>query len=251
VGRWGAGADLVKPEWLERPITGSCGKVAATGEVVMPKFAEVLPWVANNKEALYTLAAFLAPVTSIIVGLVSYKAVVTGPRVQRRIAQEQAKLTERQLSLQEKQFRTTLHQLYFTVFGAVEQRWIDTFRDMLSEIFSISDRMALLEGVQQEGVIDEKQVDELIELRDEASKLISKVWLHLGHEGKEFVFKLRRWFFSIDEALNHEQYNKDVWFRRQIDVFNAAQEIMSERREKISFNQTPLAGDHPSASPSG
>jgi hypothetical protein len=89
--------------------------------MLMPKFVEVLPWVANNKDALLALAAFLAPVTSIIVGLVSYRAVVTGPKVQLRIAQEQSELTERQLVMQEKQFQATLHQLQFAVFGATEQ----------------------------------------------------------------------------------------------------------------------------------
>jgi hypothetical protein len=32
-------------------------QVAATGEMLMPKFVEVLPWVANNKDALLALAA--------------------------------------------------------------------------------------------------------------------------------------------------------------------------------------------------
>jgi hypothetical protein len=110
----------------------------------MPKFVQVLPWVANNKDALLALAAFLAPVTSIIVGLVSYRAVVTRPRVQLRIAQEQHKLTERQLALQEKQFEATLHQVHFTVFGASQQKWIDDFRDMLSQLFGLSGRASVI-----------------------------------------------------------------------------------------------------------
>ena len=84
---WGPGADLVEPAPHERSITAAYVKIAATGEMLMPKFVEVVPWVASNKDALLALAAFLAPVTSIIVGLVSYRAVVTGPKVQLRIAQ--------------------------------------------------------------------------------------------------------------------------------------------------------------------
>jgi hypothetical protein len=110
----------------------------------MPKFVEVLPWVAKNKDALLALAAFLAPVTSIILGFVSCRAVVTGPRVQLRIAQEQSKLTERQLTLQERQFQTTLHQLEFTVFGTAEKKWIDDFRDMMSQVFALSDEASIL-----------------------------------------------------------------------------------------------------------
>ena len=34
----------------------------------MPKWVEVLPWVAANKDALLALGACLAPVTSIIAG---------------------------------------------------------------------------------------------------------------------------------------------------------------------------------------
>jgi hypothetical protein len=214
--------------------------------MLMPKFVEVLPWVAKNKDALLALAAFLAPVTSIILGFVSYRAVVTGPRVQLRIAQEQNKLTERQLTLQEKQFQTTLHQLQFTVFGAVEQKWIDDFRDIVSQIFAISDRATVLHFTTMESPNAVEEAVELRKLRDEAATLISKIWLHLAHENEELTSKLRQWFFFPDEEFKH-----DVWVRRQVEIFDAAQKIMSERKEKISFIPTPSAGDHSSAPPPG
>ena len=63
------------------PVARACVKVERAGrETRMPKFVEVLPWVATNKDALLALGAFLAPVTSIIAAAVSYRAVVTGPR---------------------------------------------------------------------------------------------------------------------------------------------------------------------------
>jgi hypothetical protein len=69
----------------------------------MPKFVEVLPWVATNKDALLALGAFLSPVTAIIAAAVSYRAVVTGPKVQMRIAQQQNELAEKQVALTEQQ----------------------------------------------------------------------------------------------------------------------------------------------------
>jgi hypothetical protein len=38
--------------------------VVQKGKILVPKFVEVLPWVAKNKDALLAFAAFLTPVTS-------------------------------------------------------------------------------------------------------------------------------------------------------------------------------------------
>jgi hypothetical protein len=100
----------------------------------MPKFVEVLPWLATHKDALLALGAFLAPVTSIIAAAVSYRAVVTGPRVQMRIAQQQNELAERQLTMHERQFAVTEQQLRFTMFGAFEQKWISERLIPLSQV---------------------------------------------------------------------------------------------------------------------
>jgi hypothetical protein len=80
----------------------------------MPEFvAEVLTWAGKNKDALLALGAFLGPVTAII-------AVVIGPFVQTRIAQQQNKQAEKQFALTEQQAR-------FASIGASEQKWISRF----------------------------------------------------------------------------------------------------------------------------
>jgi hypothetical protein len=201
--------------------------------MLMPKFVEVLQWGANNKDALLAYAAFLAPVTSIIVGLVSYRAVVTGPRTQLQIAKEQSKLTERQLALQEKQFQTTLHQLQYTVFGATEQKWIDDFRDTLGQMFAISDPTATLYLLINKFPNAAKEMGELTHFRNEARNLIFKMWLHLGDEDEQFINKLHEWF------LPDEKFDLEVWTSRQREIFDAAQKIVSKRKEKLSFIPTP------------
>jgi hypothetical protein len=88
-----------------------------------------------------------------------------------------------------------------------------------------------------------KETDELNEIKVEAFKVLSKIWLHLGPEDKEeLMSKLRRWFFFPNEEFNHE-----VWQERQREIFHVAQKIMSERKEKISFIHTPSGGNHSSA----
>jgi hypothetical protein len=163
--------------------------------------------------------------------------VVTGPRVQLRIAREQSKLTERQLALQERQFQTTLRQLEFTLFGAAEQRWIDEFRDMVSQLFALSEEASVLHIYLDHDPNNSKELDALNKLNVEAFKSISKIWLHLGNEHEEeFTAKLRPWFF-----FPGEKFNNNIWVERQREIFVVAQKIMSERREKISFIQTPSA----------
>jgi hypothetical protein len=36
-----------------------------------------------------------------------------------------------------------------------------------------------------------------------------------------------------------EAFNGNVWAQREVEIFEAAQNIISQRQEKISFMQTP------------
>jgi hypothetical protein len=129
----------------------------------MPKFVEVLPWAATNKNALLALGAFLAPVTSIIAAAVSYRAVVTGPRVQIRIAKQQNKLAERQQALHEKQFALTEQQLRFAIFGASEQKWISDFQEMLANLFELANRAVIIHITRRK--LPDTQQEQLFELQ--------------------------------------------------------------------------------------
>jgi hypothetical protein len=232
----------------------------------MPKFVEVLPWVAANKDALLALGACLAPVTSIIIAAVSYRAVVTGPRVQMRIAQQQNKLAERQHALHEKQFELTQQQLRFAIFGASEQKWISDFQEMLGNLFGIAQRSGVIHGLLQNSPEAYTEMAKLVELQNEAAALISRIWLHLGRHMlpvtpnsecapndalgiqnkieqlrmqmetsrsvRTFVGMLRTWFFP------QEKFDYSVWTNQQEDIFAAALRIISEHEAKIGFNQT-------------
>jgi hypothetical protein len=233
----------------------------------MPEFAdEMLKWAGTNKDALLALgaflAAFLAPVTAIIAAAVSYRAVVTGPRVQMRIAQQQNELAERQQALHEKQFELTKQQLRFAIFGASEQKWISDFQEMLGYLFDVAFRSSIIRGTLQK--LPELNT-ELVELQNEAVALISRIWIHLGRDMlpvkpdsefasndeldlqnkiaqlrmkleasrsvRTFVEMLRSWFFP------EGQFDYLVWARQQEDIVAAALQIISEHEAKIGFNQ--------------
>jgi hypothetical protein len=206
----------------------------------MPKFGEVLPWVAANKDALLAIGAALAPVTFIIAAAVSYRAVVTGPKVQIRIAEQQNKLAERQQALNEKQFVLTEEQLRFAIIGTSEQKWISEFRDMLETLFGLADRASVLHSlIKDTPALFLQHGDELIALRDKAATLISRIWLHIGADTDRamgFVTMLRQWFFY--DSNTDEQFDGPIWVQRQHNIFTAAQRIISEHQAKISFNQT-------------
>jgi hypothetical protein len=230
----------------------------------MPKWVEVLPWVAANKDALLALGACLAPVTSIIAAAVSYRAVVTGPRVQMRIARQQNKLAERQQALHEKQFALTQQQLRFTMIGTPEQKWISGFQEMLGSLFEIGFRSSIIHMTMQRKLPDSQQEqNKLIDLQHQAVALISKIWIHLGRDVIEvkpdieraracnddlslqnyiqelhmqfevsqnavkFPNMLRSWLFP------NEQFDHSVWSEQEQDIFKAAQRIISIHQAKI------------------
>ena len=209
----------------------------------MPEFVdEVLKWAGTNKDALLALgaflAAFLAPVTAIIAAAVSYRAVVTGPRVQMRIAQQQNELAERQQALHEKQFALTEQQLRFTIFGASQQKWISDFQEMLAHLFGLGHRAAIIHMALQASGLDHAHPDinqtKLLAIHNESNDLISQIWLHLGSADSvtEFVKILREW------SLFTKGFDHNVWAQRQRDIFMTALRIISERQAQIGFNQT-------------
>ena len=209
----------------------------------MPEFVdEVLKWAGTNKDALLALgaflAAFLAPVTAIIAAAVSYRAVVTGPRVQMRIAQQQNELAERQQALHEKQFALTEQQLRFTIFGASQQKWISDFQEMLAHLFGLGHRAAIIHMALQASGLDHAHHDinqtKLFAIHNELNDLISRIWLHLGSADSvtDFVEILREW------SIFTKEFDHNVWAQRQRDIFMTALRIISDRQAQIGFNQT-------------
>jgi hypothetical protein len=217
-----------------------CQSRAAGSEMSMPKFVEVLPWVATNKDALLALGAFLAPVTSIIAAAVSYRAVVTGPKVQMRIAQQQNELAEKQFALTEQQAR-------FASIGASEQKWISDFQEMLAHLFALGFRAIsiILRRKDEAASSDQQRTTQLLSdlnsIHIEAVNLISRIEFHLGRE-RQFVISgfriiITEWFFPKAQ-FDAQSFDQDVWTKRERDIFESAQRIISEHEAKIPFNQT-------------
>jgi hypothetical protein len=173
---------------------------------------------------------------------VSYRAVITGPRIQLRIAEQQNKLAERQQELHEKQFALSEQQFRFAIFGAVEQKWISDFQEMMAHLFELANRASTIHILLQDNNLlashFQEEQQKLISLRHDAGALISRIWLHLGAETQhatEFVRLLRQWFFYLNE-----EYDPDVWVQRQTDIFVGARKIIAEHQEKIGFKEAQV-----------
>jgi hypothetical protein len=204
----------------------------------MPKFVEVLPWVATNKDALLALGAFLSPVTAIIAAAVSYRAVVTGPKVQMRIAQQQNELTEKQFALTEQQARVAS-------IGALEQKWISDFQEMLGHLFALgfsaSSIILRLKRLEPSDQMTIQLLSDLNSTHIEAVNLISRIEFHLGRERQlvrsGFRMIITEWFFPKAQ-FDEQSFDQDVWSKKERDIFESAQRIISEHEAKIPFNQT-------------
>jgi hypothetical protein len=79
------------------------------------------------------LAALISPATALVAAFVSYRAVITGPRIQREIAERQSALNNRQIELQQGSLALATSQLRANLLGSYDQKWIEGFRDTLAE----------------------------------------------------------------------------------------------------------------------
>jgi hypothetical protein len=204
----------------------------------MPKFVEVLPWVVTNKDALLALGAFLSPVTAIIAAAVSYRAVVTGPKVQMRIAQQQNELAEKQFALTEQQARVAS-------IGALEQKWISDFQEMLGHLFALGfSASSIILRLKRLDASDQRTIQLLSDMNSthiKAVNLISRIEFHLGRERQlvrsGFRILITEWFFPKAQ-FDAQSFDRDVWTKKERDIFESAQRIISEHEAKIPFNQT-------------
>lgn len=195
----------------------------------MPEFvATALTWAGKNKDALLALGAFLGPVTAII-------AVVIGPLVQMRIAKQQNKQAEKQFALTEQQAR-------FASIGASEQKWISDFQDMLAHLFALGFRASMI-VMRLKKSSDPQLNAQLSDIHIEAVNLISRIELHLGREifivRNHFGIMLKEWFFP-NVQFDAQSFDPAVWTKKQSDIFEDAQRIISEHEAKIPFHQTAV-----------
>src|SRR5262249_20693845 len=145
---------------------------------------------------LVAVAALVSPVIAVIgtvvAAFVSYRAVTTGPRIQREIAREQFALTSRQLALQE---RTAVANL----LGAADQRWIEDFRETVAELVGlVIQLMAIL--LTQKHDVPHFEVEKVREHGARLDPLIAKIGLMVGAEGQELVSLIEAWQHPATES---------------------------------------------------
>lgn len=174
--------------------------LAANKEIIVSYIDVVLDWCAAHRDALIAVAALVSPLVAVggtlISAVVSYRAVVTGPRIQREIAQQQFRLTNRQLDLQERTIALTEAQISANLVGIADQKWIEGFRDAIAQLDALINECGILLRVQHSGKASLPQQERLLELGNLAQALISKIVLMVGRLLPElrFVGKLRAWY---------------------------------------------------------
>jgi hypothetical protein len=95
----------------------------------------MLDWFRDNKDAVIAIAALSSPlvamVGTIIAAVVSFKAVTTGPRVQRDISRDTLRMTQAQITA--------------GLYGAADHQWIVDFRAAIAEVVALgAERMGVL-----------------------------------------------------------------------------------------------------------
>jgi hypothetical protein len=150
-----------------------------------------------------------------------------------RIAQQQNELAEKQFALTEQQARVAS-------IGASEQKWISDFQEMLAHLFALGFRANLIILTLKESS-DQQATAQLSDIHIEVANLISRIEFHLGRERflvkTDFRIMLMEWFFP-KVKFDAQSFDQDVWTRKQRDIFERAQRIISEHEAKIPFNQT-------------
>ena len=109
----------------------------------MDRLHNFYDWVIRHKEGLSILVAATSPFTSSIFALIaagiSYRATITGPRIQRQIAEKSLETSREQLRFQRQQAEATL-------YGAYNQRWVDKFSEKAAELITSASEIQTISG---------------------------------------------------------------------------------------------------------
>jgi len=185
----------------------------------------MLNWFTANKDALIAVAALVSPVVAVVIGLisavVSYRAVVTGPRIQREISQESLKIAARQVALQEQSLSANL-------IGIADQKWADGFADMAAEFASLMNERASLEAVRrQHQVLTADQNRRLTEVSRQLLFLNARIGLWVSEEddpGMEFLKILGNW--------KSESGGSSEYLEAQVGFIHGARAVIGRRRTR-------------------
>lgn len=187
----------------------------------------VFEWLRDNKDGALALAALISPATALVAAGVSYRAVITGPRIQREIAERQSALTSRQIELQERTLALATRQLRANLLGSSAQKSIEAFRDALAEFIGVVGEKLPIMAARIEHPESGFRTDRLLELMARGELLINQIRLLLGSWDAQgaFTLELRKWLVVNDlgeSAAMAEQ------------IVATAIAIIKEREERIA-----------------
>jgi hypothetical protein len=185
-------------------------------------------WLKENKDAMLALAGLISPFTALLAAFVSYRAVVTGPRIQREIAQEQYRLTDRQIAVQEATVALSDRKMRADLLGSYDQNWIDTFRATLAELVQlIMERMPIIDIRKNNN--PEYQSERLIEIGNGMALLIVKLRLLLGSSNPDhlsYITEIRNWADPKQDL--------DEWRALGHEIITRGNAIIAKREEQIA-----------------
>ena len=187
----------------------------------------MLEWINANKDALVAIGGLMSPAVAVVASLVSYRAVVTGPRIQRKIARDQAELTGKQLALQERTVALAESQMSATLLGAADQKWIEEFRGAVAELAATAnERGQILDLQRQQPDIGADRVRRAIELGYRFGFLRGQISLLVGHAEREQFAPLFGNLFNAEGTQNRTQLS--------LQMFDLASQIIEQRQTGIA-----------------
>jgi hypothetical protein len=158
----------------------------------------VRDWVHANLEALGTLGPYLNTLVTILLALISYRAVVTGPRIQREISRDTIRMTRAQITA--------------GLYGTADHQWIADFRQAIAEVFALSSNRFLttragLAGPQH-GLVG---IEDRIKLSRDFSLLLAKIRLMVPQaDGDELALLITDMTFGDELAKGGEDADRLV-----------------------------------------
>jgi hypothetical protein len=186
----------------------------------------LLSWFATNKDAVIAMGALVSPVTAMVAAMVSYRAVVTGPRIQREIARSQFELTGKQLALQERAVALTEAQMSATLLGAAEQKWIEDLRGTIAELEGLITERGLIWDTQKQSSDPLFLINRAIEIGNRLDPLLAKIRLMVGPaDDGELTRSIRKWITEQDSVA------RGVW---DLQVFDLAWQIIEQKQAGIT-----------------
>jgi hypothetical protein len=202
-----------------------------------PMLNECFDWLASHKDGVISLAALISPLMALVAAMVSFRAVVTGPKIQLQIAQQQFNLNERQLTIQSKAVELQGKQISANLMGAYDQKWISEFRDTMAEAIATLGQFRLQKGVQRQMEMSgqEFNMDAYIGVQTKSDILIQRVKFLLEDDytiHSDLFMKLMELSLVDRPDVNYSA--------KESEIHTMAIAIIRERRNRIAAYMSPV-----------